>query len=122
MLLQRVFDHCYAAVGGEENPDVHYVLRERPIDVTRDACFPETAWTIMVSGIGRRSAAPLWERAIGCGFSCDYRVMASWTDDAWSQFLSRLYPEGQTRRGAMKWAAIREFAELLASALSRRLN
>lgn len=111
----RIFSYCSAAIRGEENPDVRHVLRERPIEITRAAFFPEAVWAIMVSGIGRRSAAPHAERATLCGFPWDYRLVASWTDDAWSLFLAQLYPYEVSGRGRMKWAAIRWIADLLNS-------
>jgi hypothetical protein len=110
--LGLIFRVSFDAIGGEENADVRYILYERPSEVTRDAFFGVAPWVIMVSGIGRKSASTFLRRAVRCGFVFDFREVASWTDNAWNTFLARLYSDGVSGRGGMKWAAIRRIAEL----------
>lgn len=110
--LLRVFWLCFQEIGGEGNRDIRFYLYERPIEVSRETCFPEFVCAIICSGIGRKSASTFLKRATDCGFAWDFREFSSWTDDEWNKFLGRLYPCGVSDRGARKWSAIRRIARL----------
>ncbi len=113
--FDRIFQFCFAAIGGSENEDVKYILEGRQKQVTRDNFFGEAVWAILVSGISRKSAAAVSARMEECGFEWDFRQVVRWTPDEWAEFFGRLYPDGLKPRSKMKWKAIRTIAEILAA-------
>jgi hypothetical protein len=113
-VLRALYTECFQAIGGDENRDIRSVQSERPSEVTRASFFSEACWAVLVSGVSRKSTRAFWERASDSGFSCDFQIIASMTEEAWTQFLGSLYPDGVSPRGRKKWNAIRRISGVLA--------
>jgi hypothetical protein len=112
MDLERVFNTCLAAIGGETNADIRWYWDQRPRRITRQAFFAESVWAIWVSGLRRTSAKSFLERAETCGFGWNFERLAAWDDWNLRSFMRRLHrPVRPTAR--RKWQAVYTIARWL---------
>lgn len=112
MNVQRVYDRCSKAIGGEADPDVKWYLHDRPKRVSRQSFYESALWAVWVSGMRRKSAETFLERADSKGHIWDFAAFARRDNAKFSAFVRSLHPP-RAERARQKWQAVRHIAKLL---------
>jgi hypothetical protein len=113
MKLNKIFKKCFLEIGGQDDRDVHWYLKERPKRISRNSFFQAVVWAIWVAGKSRKAAEKFLDRAEKNGFSWNFTVVGSWDRQHLLRFMKKLHthpvPEGARKR----WEAIYSIAREL---------
>ena len=116
--LPTLFNVCLSDIGGNNNPDVQHYFDLRNREITREAFFQQALWSVLVSGVSRKSTRTFLN---GIGFKHDFMTFAALDDNGFAAFLAQAYPFGVDPWPEKKWLAIRAVASWLTSFPSDRV-
>ena len=112
MNVQRVYDRCFEAIGGETDTDVGWYLHGRPKRISRQSFYKSALWAVWVSGMARKSAETFLERADSKGPIWDLTAFARLDNAKFSAFVRSLH-RPRAARARLKWRSVRYIAKKL---------
>ncbi len=111
MNLQKIYEKCFAKVGGKSNKDVSWYLNDRPKKILRQPFFEEAVYAIWVSGKSRNVAVKFLKKAKAKGFRQKYSVIGSWNKGELRQFVEKLHGKPVPKGAYKRWESIYNIAK-----------
>jgi len=109
--IATIFNACFSAIGGNNNPDVRSYFGRGKQKITRAAFFKHVVWAVWVSGMGRKATRTFLTES---GISYDFVAYASMSRSQLVEFMSKVHYLGVTYWAEKKWLAIYSIAQWLA--------
>lgn len=111
MELDKIFEKCFSEIGGEDNVDVRWYLKERPKDVSRKNFFEQAVFAIWEAGKSRKAVEAFLKRAEENGFSWDFATVSSCDGQHLLGFMEKLHGRPVPKGARKRWEAVHNIAK-----------